>query len=88
MRYDAKGAAVARAPFKDAGVELGDELAVIRSTTTEAIVVEHTTLRERGRITGAYDRAFVEHELGKRRIAVFAYDGKTIGRVTLLRVDP
>lgn len=88
VRYDAVGTAVARAPFDHAGVQFGDELAVIRSTTTEAIVVERTTLRERGRISGAYDRAFVEGELGKRRIAVFTYDGKTIGRVTLLRVAP
>jgi outer membrane protein assembly factor BamB len=88
VRYDVKGTAVARAQFMNGGVQFGDELAVIRTTTTEAIVVERTTLKERGRITGAYDRAFVEGELGKRRIAVFSYDGKKIGRATLLRVDP
>jgi outer membrane protein assembly factor BamB len=85
VAYDADGKETMRARLAATDVTFGDSLLVAK-TETELVVFDRGTLRERGRISGAFSVVHVEGALGANRIAAYAYDGKTIGSVTLLSV--
>jgi hypothetical protein len=87
VRYDAAGAVAGRVKLPAPELQLGDELLVVR-TATEAVVLERRDLHEVGRVAGKFDSAVVEGALGKRRVALFRYDGKTIGHLTLVSAGP
>ena len=88
VHHDANGAVVGRTKIaRDAGLQIGDELVLVR-TTTESIFLERGDLRELGRIRGEVMTVSLEGTLGARRAALFRYDGKTVGQVTLVKIGP
>ncbi len=85
IAYDASGTETARARLSATSVTFGETLIAV-ALDTELVVLDRGTLRERGRLPGAFSVVHVEGGLGKDRLAAYAYDGKTIGTVTLLSV--
>lgn len=85
IAYDADGKETARARLAASDIVFGDAL-VVATLEKELVVLDRGTLRERGRTAGAFSVVHVEGGLGANHIAAYAYDGKTVGTVTLLSV--
>lgn len=85
IAYDADGKETARANLAASGVVFGDAL-IVATLEKELVVLDRGTLTERGRVAGAFSVVHVEGGLGPNRLAAYAYDGKTIGSVTLISV--
>lgn len=85
VAYDASGTETARTRLAASDVVFGGTL-VVAKRETELVVLDRATLQERGRLPGAFSVVHVEGALGANRIAAYAYDGKTIGSVTLVSV--
>ena len=85
IAYDASGTETGRVAISG-GLHIGSTLVVV-SLAKELVILDRGTLRERGRFAGSFNSVHVEGALGMQRIAAHAYDAKTIGTVTLLRVD-
>lgn len=85
IAYDADGKETARARLTVNSVTFGDSL-VVATLPTEIVVLDRGTLAERGRVPGSFSVVHVEGALGANHVAAYAYDGKSIGAVTLLSV--
>lgn len=85
VAYSAEGKETGRLRLAVGGLVFGDAL-VAATTETELVILERGTLRERGRVSGTFGTVHVEGGLGAGHVAAFAYDGKTIGSVTLVDV--
>jgi outer membrane protein assembly factor BamB len=85
IAYDADGKETGRAALEARDLTFGEALLVV-TLEKELVVLERQTLRERGRIPGAFTVVHVEGALGANHLAAYTYDGKTIGTVTLLSV--
>ncbi len=86
-RYTATGAPSGRVPVVVESLAIGESLIAI-TTATALVVLDHASLSELGRIEGATGTAYAEGLLGPRRMATFAYDGKTVGRLRLFALEP
>ncbi len=86
VAYDPAGKETSRARLAARDVTFGDSL-VVATLETELVVLDRSTLRERGRVAGAFSVVHVEGALGANHVAAYAYDGKSIGSVTLLSVQ-
>ena len=85
IAYAADGTETGRARVAANDIVVGDSLVAV-TLDKELVVLDRGTLRERGRRAGAFSVIHVEGALGADRLAAYAYDGKTIGTVTLLSV--
>lgn len=87
VAYDAAGAVTGRAPLQSAGVIIGETL-VAATQPNATVILTRGTLRELARLPGKPVGLHVEGPLGPNRIATWAYDGKTIGKLSLYAITP
>ena len=80
--FDATGKLIATAPIAKAGILLGTDR-LLAVTETQTIVLALPDLHEVGRIPGTYSE---HHLIGPRRGVLFQYDGKTVGRLIIVKL--
>ncbi|MGE0397489.1 MAG: hypothetical protein AB7T06_12265 [Kofleriaceae bacterium] len=85
VAYDADGKETGRVRMLARDITIGNSLIAV-TLEKELAILDRGTLAERGRTAGAFSVVHVEGALGKNRVAAYAYDGKTIGSVTLISV--
>ncbi len=85
VAFDATGALITRAALPSYNMKLGETL-IAMGRNPDIVVVDKKTLKELLRVQGTGLSFDVEGALGIGRVAVWQYDGKTVGRARLYAV--